>query len=56
MPCFHGTALSTLDAGDHQEVLVSGKVNFADLLTEISHEPVRLRSCRSRRPRGTERI
>lgn len=39
LSCFHGTALSTRDAGDHQEVLVRGKVNFADLLTEISHEP-----------------
>ena len=39
MSCFHGTALSTRDAGDHQEVLVSGKIDFADLLTEISHEP-----------------
>ncbi len=39
MSCFHGTALSTRDAGDHQEVLVRGKVDFADLLTEISHEP-----------------
>lgn len=40
--CFHGTALSTRDAGDHQEVLVRGKVDFADLLTEISHEPGQL--------------
>jgi len=39
MSCFHGMALSTREAGDHQEVLVSGKVDFADLLTEISHEP-----------------
>jgi len=39
MSRFHGTTLSTRDAGDHQEVLVRGKVDFADLLTEISHEP-----------------
>jgi len=39
MSSFHGTALSTRYAGDHQEVLVRGKVDFADLLTEISHEP-----------------
>lgn len=39
MSCFHGAALSTRDAGDHQEVLVRGRVDFADLLTEISHEP-----------------
>jgi hypothetical protein len=39
MSCFHGTALSTRDAGDYQEVLVRGKVDFADLLTEISYEP-----------------
>jgi len=39
MSCFHGTAMSTLDAGNYQEVLVRGKIDFADLLTEISHEP-----------------
>lgn len=38
MSCFHGEALTIQDADSHQEVLTRGRVDFARLLTEVSHQ------------------
>jgi hypothetical protein len=39
LSCYQGEALSTRDGCGHQEVLTKGRVDFARLLTEISHQP-----------------
>lgn len=59
MACFHAKGLTTRDADAHQKLIIRLTVDFADLLTEISHEPGQLldpSDPRSARPSEYDRV